>query len=212
MTLQILISILVLTNFYMLGTSRLGALIRTVAGQAFFLCILTLFIQKNNLEWHSILFIAVATLVKTILLPVLIKRALRGTLVRREIEPLLGYAWSLFLGLTLLGGSIWAAANLPLPNHNANPTVIALAFFTIFTGLLLIVTRSKAITQVIGYLSMENGIFLLGLAVAAGSPVIVEMGILLDVFVGVFVMGIMVSNINREFDHINTQHLTVLKD
>ena len=87
-----------------------------------------------------------------------------------------------------------------------------MALFTIATGLAIIVSRRKAVTQVVGYLAMENGIYVFGAAFAIREPLLVEMGVLLDVFVAVFVMGIMIHHIGREFDHIDTDRLSVLKD
>lgn len=89
--------------------------------------------------------------------------------------------------------------------------MIAVSLFSIMVGLFMIVARRLAITQVLGYLAMENGIYTFGLAFAEKEPLLVEMGILLDVFVGVFIMGIMIYHINREFDHIDTDRLSELK-
>jgi hydrogenase-4 component E len=86
------------------------------------------------------------------------------------------------------------------------------ALFTIFVGLFMIVTRKKALTQVLGYLTLENGIYAFGLGVAQEWPLIVELGILLDIFAAVFVMGIAIFHINREFDHIDSDRLSTLKD
>ena len=82
----------------------------------------------------------------------------------------------------------------------------------VMVGLFVIVSRTKALTQALGYLAMENGIYAFGMALALKEPVTVEMGILLDVFVAVFVMGIIIYHINREFDEISTDRLSVLKD
>ena len=84
--------------------------------------------------------------------------------------------------------------------------------FTTLSGLFMIVSRRKALTQVLGYLTMENGVYVFGASLAVREPLLVELGILLDVFVGVFVMGIVIYQINREFDHIDTDRLSVLKD
>ena len=94
-------------------------------------------------------------------------------------------------------------AFLPWLLHEGNPG---------FHQIVVLVTRTKAVTQVVGYLFVENGIYLFGVSLVAEMPVLVEMGILLDVFVGVFVMGIVMFRINREFDHLDTQNLTALKD
>jgi hydrogenase-4 component E len=76
----------------------------------------------------------------------------------------------------------------------------------------VVVTRRKAITQVIGYLAMENGIYAFGLATAVRAPLLVELGVLLDIFAAVFVMGIAILHIRREFDHIDTDRLTMLRE
>lgn len=86
------------------------------------------------------------------------------------------------------------------------------AMFTILTGLFIVVSRRKALTQVLGYLVLENGVYVFGSSLAVEEPLLVEMGILLDVLVAVFVMGIVIFQINREFDHIDTDKLSVLKD
>jgi len=79
-------------------------------------------------------------------------------------------------------------------------------------GLLILISRKKAITQVLGYLVLENGIYILGLSLAAQMPFLVEMGVLLDVFVGVFIMGIIINHIKDIFDDLNVENLTILKD
>jgi hydrogenase-4 component E len=94
----------------------------------------------------------------------------------------------------------------------ASPLVLPLALATILIGLFLIVSRRKAIMQVVGYLVLENGVFIFGVALAQEEPFLVEMGVLLDVFVAVFIMGIMIFHISREFDHIDVDQLTSLKD
>jgi hydrogenase-4 component E len=79
-------------------------------------------------------------------------------------------------------------------------------------GLLTLVSRVKAVTQVVGYLVMENGIFLFGVLLLEAMPYLIELGVLLDLFVGVFVMGIVIFHINRAFDHIDVDQLSTLRD
>ena len=90
--------------------------------------------------------------------------------------------------------------------------LVPVAFSTLIIGLMVLTTRNKALTQVVGYLVLENGIFVFGLSQAERSPLLVEMGVLLDIFVGVFIMGIVVFHINREFDSLDSAQLTELKD
>jgi hydrogenase-4 component E len=101
---------------------------------------------------------------------------------------------------------------LPIPEHIASPWLVPVSFFSIFAGLFLIVSRKRAVSQVLGFLVLENGIYTFGVGVVVRTPYLVEVGVLLDVFVAVFVMGITIFHINREFDHINTDRLSTLKD
>jgi hydrogenase-4 component E len=99
-----------------------------------------------------------------------------------------------------------------LPGRVISHLVLPAALSTILIGLLIITTRRKALNQVIGYLVLENGIYIFGVSMALEEPFVVELGVLLDVFVAVFVMGIAIFHISREFDHIDVDQLTTLKD
>jgi hydrogenase-4 component E len=101
---------------------------------------------------------------------------------------------------------------LPLAQRHAEQLLVPASLATILIGLLLMTTRRKAIFQVLGYLVFENGIFLFGLLLLEAMPLLVELGVLLDLFTGVFVMGIIIFHINRAFDSVSTEHLARLKD
>jgi len=103
------------------------------------------------------------------------------------------------------------AQRLPLPQQEQS-LLVPVAMSTVIIGLLVLTTRAKAVTQVVGYLMLENGIYAFGLTLAERVPLLVELGVLLDVFVGVFIMGIVVFHINREFDSLSSAHLIELKD
>jgi hypothetical protein len=101
---------------------------------------------------------------------------------------------------------------LPLVVENVSPLLLPVAIFNVLCGLLLIVSRNTAVMQVIGYMTMENGIYVFGWAFAVEEPFLVEMGVLLDVVAAVFVMGIIMHHLSREFDTIETGELSSLKD
>jgi len=149
-----------------------------------------------------------------VVFPWLLLRALRSTDVKREFEPFVGPIASLLFGVAALGVSLWLARRLPLPRRAGTHSslLVAVALFSMLVGLFLIVARKKAISQVLGFLVMENGIYTFGAGLVRQSPLLVEFGVMLDVFVAVFVMGIALFHISREFDHINTHELTTLKD
>lgn len=207
-----LIVVVVLTNLRLLGTSRLVSCIRIVALQGILLGLLPLFSHAGDLTVRVVLQVAASTFSKGVVFPWLLSRAVREADVRRELEPIVGYTPSLLAGSLLLGVALWLGWRLPVPGPSGTPFMVPAAMFTIMVGLFIIVARRKAITQVLGYLAMENGIYTFGLAFAEKEPLLVEMGILLDVFVAVFVMGIMIYHINREFDSIDTDRLSELKD
>ena len=203
---------LVLTNLLMLGASRLASLIRVVAVQGVILGLLPLVAGQEAISIHQYALAAGILSLKGVVFPWLLTRAQRDANVRREVEPFVGYSLSLLAGMLALAFSLWLGRRLPLPVQGGSTLVAPVAFFTIISGLFLIVTRKKALTQVLGYLALENGVYAFGIAIAQDSPLLVEMGILLDVFVAVFVMGIIIFHINREFDHIDTDRLAKLQD
>lgn len=205
------IAIVVLSNLRLLGTSRLGECIRIVAVQGLLLGLLTILFHAGDLTLRVVLEASASMASKGIVFPWLLARAVRGTSVRRELDPIVGYTPSLLIGGLFLGVALWLGWKLPLPGPAGSPFLIAVSLHTIMVGLFVIVARRMAITQVLGYLAMENGIYAFGLAFAQREPLLVEMGILLDAFVAVFVMGIMIYHINREFDHIDTERLSELK-
>ncbi|RJP19307.1 MAG: hydrogenase [Candidatus Omnitrophota bacterium] len=204
--------LLILTNLALLGTSRLRTCIHICALQGLLLGTLPLTTTIELISFRAFLLAGGGMVMKAIVFPRLLERTLQDTHVQREVEPFIGYSISLLAGIGLLGFSLWLGSRLPLPSMITSPLVIPVSFFMMMVGLLLIVSRKKALTQVLGYLVMENGIYAFGVAISPEAPFLVEMGMLLDAFVAVFIMGILMFHINREFDHIDTDRLSVLKD
>jgi hydrogenase-4 component E len=203
---------LLLTGFLLLASSRLAACIRAVAIQGILLGLLAITSQDGKLSVVGVLLPIISAAVKGFLLPWLLLRAMRDADTVREVEPLITYNLSVMTGAMALAVSLWLGQRLPLPNQPTSLLLVPTAFFTCMVGFVLLVTRRKAITQVLGYLTLENGVYAFGAAVALDMPVLVELGILLDVFVGVFVMGIAIFHISRQFDHIDTDRLVSLSD
>ncbi len=206
------IVLLILTNLRLIGSSRIASCIYAVALQGILLGILPLLVGTGELTVRACVLSGVTILLKGAFFPWLLLRALHAANIRREMEPLVGYTASLMIGALLLALAMWLGGQLPLPIPAQSPLVVPLAMFNIMVGLFAIVSRRKALTQVLGYLVMENGIYAFGLAFALSEPFLVELGILLDAFMAVFVMGITIFHISREFDHMDTDRLSLLKD
>jgi hydrogenase-4 component E len=202
----------ILVNLTLLGSSRLAACVRLSAFQGMALGLLPLLVAADGIGFRMVLLAIVTFVLKGIVFPQLLLRAIRSADARREVEPIVGYAASILLGILILALSFWMASRFPLPRPAASALALPLALATILIGLFLILSRRKAVMQVVGYLVLENGVFIFGVALAQEQPFLVEMGVLLDVFVAVFVMGIMIFHISREFDHIDVDQLSSLKD
>ncbi|RNC72622.1 MAG: hydrogenase [Desulfuromonadales bacterium] len=205
-----LIVLVMLINFAALGTGRLAVAIRAVALQGVILGILPVLI--HSFSWHLVAITVGLILAKGILIPSLLTGAITKARITREMEPFIGYVPTLLIGAVLTALAFAFAAKLPLAPAHQGLLFVPAAIATLLTGFLLLVTRRKAISQVIGYLVLENGIFLFGLLLTEAMPVMVEAGALLDLIVGIFVMGIIINQISREFSSIDTSRLTALKE
>jgi hydrogenase-4 component E len=137
---------------------------------------------------------------------------MRTVHIDREVQPLLGFVPSLLLGAATTIGAVALGRAMPLMPEHAHSLLAAGSFATVACGLLLMIVRSKAITQACGYLMLENGIYMFGLLLIGATPLLVEAGILLDLTVAVFVIGIIVDRIQQEFDSLDTRVLTTLRE
>ncbi|MBP6865684.1 MAG: hydrogenase [Candidatus Didemnitutus sp.] len=210
-TLNLLIGVAMGLNLLALGSGRLSTVIRAMSVQGVVLGVMPL-MMEGDFRWLVAL-VAVATIaVKGFVIPSLLRRALRTANIDRERDPFIGFVPSLLLGA---GGTIAAVAlarSLPLLPEHAGSLLVPGSIASVLTGFVLLIGRAKAISQVCGYLILENGIYLFGLLLIHSTPLLVEAGILLDLTVGVFVIGIIVDRIQRAFDSLDTRKLTVLRE
>jgi hydrogenase-4 component E len=203
--------LLVLLDFFALGTSRMRAVIRATALQGVLLGILPLMLH-GQLGLRLWLVCVGTVLIKGMVMPALLLRAIREVTIRREVEPLIGFTTSLLLGAVGTGLALLFSGSLPLLEEHTSARLVPASFATVFTGFLVLTTRQKAVMQVAGYLILENGIFLFGLLLLEALPFLVEIGVLLDLLVGVFVMGIILNRIQRTFYAIDSAHLSALRE
>ena len=208
---NLLIGVAMGLNLIALASSRLPALITAMAVQGMALGAMPLLLE-HHFDWMVSL-VAVCTIAgKGFVIPHLLRRAMRAANIERDMEPTIGYVPSLLLGA---GGTIAVVAMsraLPLLPEHAGSLMVPGALASVLAGFVLLIGRTKAISQVCGYLILENGIYLFGLLLIHVTPLFVEAGILLDLTVGVFVIGIIVDRIQRAFDTLDTRKLTTLHE
>jgi hydrogenase-4 component E len=207
-----IVVLIIITNFLLLGAGWLRAAVRIVAVQGFALGLLPLFVHQDGLTIRLAIIAVLVITLKGIVFPRLLMRSLRELSSVRTITYYVGPMPSLLIGIFVMSSSLWWGYVLPLPDQTGYRLAIPMVFFTIVTGLFLIVSRRQALMQIIGYLALENGIYAFGVFFAQSESMLIEIGILLDVFVGVFIMGIMVFQISREFDNIEAGQLNTLRD
>jgi hydrogenase-4 component E len=208
---DLLLVFLILTTFKLLASGRLTACVRAVATQGVALGFLTLAMHHGALSLRIVTLACGSMALKGLVFPWVLSRALREARAQREVQPYVGYTLSILSGLVALSVSLWVGSRLPLPTEPFAKLLWPSALFTVLTGLFVIVARRTAVMQVLGFLVLENGIYTFGVGRVGDMPFLVEVGVLLDLFVAVFVMGITIYHINREFDHIDTDRLDSLK-
>jgi hydrogenase-4 component E len=207
-----LLLVVVILGLQAVATSRITAAVRAVALQGAALSFLPFALGHTFGTWGMVTSCAVVLALKGVVIPLLLRRAIEKAGVVHEAEASVSLHVSVLLGAALVGAAFWIASALVLPWPAPNRLVVPIALATLLLGFLVIVTRRKAVTQVVGYLMLENGVFIFGQALARELPFVVELGILLDVLAGVFVMGIAIHHISREFDHIDVDALSELRD
>ena len=209
---QLLLAATVFLSLYLVGSSSLTGCVKIVALQGVCLAILPLTIHQEGFLARTLVLSAGMLLVKGYVVPRVLMYAIREVKIRRELNPLVGYTPSLLIGALLIGLAFVISERLPVPPGLSSNLLVPVSLSTVMLGMLMMMTRVKALTQVIGYLVFENGIYLFGLAISYELPWLIEMGVLLDVFVAAFIMGIVINHIARAFDSISTEKLATLTD
>jgi len=150
--------------------------------------------------------------IKAVILPLFLLRTLKTAEVKREVEPYISYPLSIIFGILFFFVSILIAKEMTGDDKRLSFLSISASLSAILTGLFIILSRKKAITQIIGYIIFENGIYLLGGATMQHHGVVLELGILLDILALIFIMGVAVFHISETFDHIDIDKLSSLDD
>ena len=196
----------------MLAQRRMLSLINLFAAQGFVLFLTTSLVAaltgQHHLYWSALLTLAL----KVILLPWILHRLIRKLHIKWDVETLINIPATMLVGIVL----VVLAFNLALPISQLAGTVtrstLGIALASVLLSFLMMITRSKAIPQVIGFLAMENGLFFAATGAVYGMPMVIELGVALDVLVGALILGIFIFQIRERFDSLDTRHLERLKE
>jgi hydrogenase-4 component E len=210
-TVDFLLVSMILANLWVLGSSRLPSCIRALAFQGVALGLLPFALYPGHITWDLVMLALISITLKAVVFPHLLKRALLEARVDPQVEPFVGHGVSLVVGVASLALSVALFRRHPLPIVPPSDLLMPVAVSTLLVGLFVLIARRKALTQALGYLVFENGIQAFGLGVLKHAPLMVELGILLDIFFAVFVMGITIFHIRRAFATLDTMEMAELR-
>ena len=204
-----LISLLIiLSNIYLLGTSRLGVMIRCIAFQGILLSLLPFLLPHSHIDNADIAILCLLSIViKGYIIPNFLSLIIKNVKIKRELTPYVGYFASVMFGLVVSYSSFYLLKKMPFFALVVSPIHAATAMASVLIGAFLIASRSNVMAQLIGFLVLENAGFILGVSVASTQPLFIEIAILLDLVAGVTIMGITMKFIHSHFKSLNSESL-----
>ncbi len=205
-------ALLLLLSFAMLSQRRVVTLVNLYAVQGAVLAAATLLLAWRTGETHLYISAALTVGLKVVLLPWLLYRLIRKLEVYRDTEPLFNVSGTMLVGLVIVVFAFSLAQPITRLASTATRSSIGIAIAVVLLSFLMMITRRKAISQVMGFLSMENGVLFGAMSASYGMPMVVELGIALDVLVAVLVLGVFFFQIRERFDSLDLHHLESLKE
>ena len=202
---------MLVSAFLMVGQKSLFTTIRLYGVQSLLLATVAVVMAISDERPHLFLMAAMTTILKGFVIPLFLMRVVDRIGIHREIEPFLNVPTSLLacLGLTVVGYRV--STGFPDGTVGVTHHVLGVGLSTLMIGLFLMVTRKKAISQVLALLTVENAIFLVALGITSGMPMVVELGIFFDVILAVLVLGVLVRRIVDRFESRDVSRLSKLK-
>jgi len=209
---HLLAALLLLLSFAMLAQRRVLSLVYLFAWQGVALVASTAVVAWSTGQHHLYYSAGLTLLLKVLLLPVILHRLIRRLQVQWETETLVNIPTTLLLGLAIVIFSFGLAQPISQLASTVTRSTLGIAMAVVLLSFLMMITRRKAVSQVVGFLAMENGLFFAATSTTYGMPMVVELGIALDVLVGVFILGIFFFQIREQFESLDLQHLESLKE
>ena len=205
-------ALLLLVSFAMLSQRRVLSLINLFALQGLLLAISTAIVAYSSHQHHLYYSAALTLVLKVIILPWILHRLIRKLNVKWDIETLFNIPTTMLVGIALVVFAFNLAAPISQLSGTITKGTLGIAMACVLLSFLMMITRSKAVPQVIGFLAMENGLFFAATSATYGMPMVVELGIALDVLVGMIILGIFFFQIRETFDSLDLKHMERLKE
>jgi hydrogenase-4 component E len=207
-----LAAVLLLLAFAMLSQRRILSLINLFAAQGLVLFLATALVAALTGQSHLYWSAGVTLLLKVLMLPWILHRLIRRLNVKWDVETLLNIPTTMLVGIVLVILAFNVAAPISELAGTVTRSTLGIALACVLLSFLMMITRSKAVPQVVGFLSMENGLFFAATAAVYGMPMVVELGIALDVLVAALILGVFIFQIRERFDSVDTRNLENLKE
>jgi len=209
---NLLAALLLLIAFAMLTQRRILSLINLFAWQGAVLALSTFVVAYSTAQHHLYYSAGLTLLLKVMLLPWLLHRLIRRLNVRWDVETLINIPTTMLVGIALVIFAFNLAAPISQLAEGITRGLIGIALASVLLSMLMMLTRRKAVSQVVAFLSLENGLFFAATSATQGMPLVVELGIALDVLVATFIFGIFFFQIRETFDSLDITHMEKLKD
>jgi hydrogenase-4 component E len=205
-------ALVLLIAFAMLAQRRVLALINLFALQGLVLAASTTLVAFSTNQHHLYYSAGLTLLLKVLFLPWILHRLIRKLNVKWDIETLFKIPTTMLIGIALVVFAFNLAGPISMMAGTITKSTLGIAIASVLLSFLMMITRSKAVPQVIGFLAMENGLFFAAITATYGMPMVVELGIALDVLVGMFIIGIFFFQIRATFDSLELKHMENLKE
>jgi hydrogenase-4 component E len=209
---NLLAALMLLIAFAMLSQRRILSLINLFAAQGVVLGVSTFVVAYTT--GHGGLYLSgiITVVAKVIALPLILHWLIRRLNVKWDVETLINIPTIMLIGIALVIFAFNLAQPISAMASTVTRSTLGIAMACVMLAFLMMITRRKAVPQVIGFLAMENGLFFAATSATYGMPMVVELGIALDVLVGAFIFGIFFFQIREQFDSLDTHHMERLKD
>ncbi|MCC7201639.1 MAG: formate hydrogenlyase [Nitrospirae bacterium] len=209
---SVLAALILLTAFGLLAQRRIYGLLHLFAWQGLFLSVSTAIVGFVAGQHHLYISSVLTLLLKVIALPYILHILIIRLQIHKEVESVINIPTTMMMGIALVIFSYYLTSPIRELSNLVTKSTISVALATVMLGLLMMITRKHAVTQIIGFLAMENGLFFAATSATYGMPLVVELGVALDILIAAFIFGIFFFHIRTTFESLDVEQMARLKE